>query len=361
MKNSWDMELETKPDFVECMKRVHAWYDHEIIDRVPVRFSAHNAEYNVLDQNHNWNSLKERWFDAEYQVEKYKKSLLSSSFLGETFPVFFPNLGPNYYGATMGGELIFGEVTSWLKSCITGEQDLEHIYFRPNGEYHQKILELMNLALSECKHKFMVGYTDMHSGLDCADAFRGTENLCCDMYDDPDFVHALVERCSASFEEQMLEYHKLLIDHGQVSVSWMNIPSYDGMHIPSCDLGAMISREFFQEYELPYVKKETQLFPHNIFHLDGKGVAKHLDDILQIDAIQGIQWVQGMGDDQPIMQWCPLIRRIQNAGKGVVVDLQVNELENFINHMDPKGIYLCIDESNPETQKEIIKRLLKWK
>ena len=37
-----DLELESKPDFVACMKRIYAWYDGEILDRVPVRFSAHN-------------------------------------------------------------------------------------------------------------------------------------------------------------------------------------------------------------------------------------------------------------------------------------------------------------------------------
>ena len=58
---------------------------------------------------------------------------------------------------------------------------------------------------------------------------------------------------------------------------------------------------------------------HNIFHLDGKGVARHLDEILNVPEIQAIQWVQGAGADQPILPWLPLIKKIQTAGKGVVV------------------------------------------
>ena len=356
-----DMNLETKPDFVDSMKRVYAWYDHEIIDRAPVRFSAHNAEYNIIDTNDRWNSLEERWFDVEYQVEKFIASLSHSSFLGETFPVFFPNLGPNYYAATMGGELRFEEVTSWLLPCVESEEDLDQIYFREDSKYYKKMMELMNYALERCENRFMVGYTDMHSGMDAAAAFRGTTELCFDLYDNPEFVEKLVARCSCKFRDAMEEFHSMLRAHDQVSVTWMNIPSYEGMHIPSCDFGAMISKDFFNEFEMPYVKDEISLYPHNIFHLDGAGVAKHLDVLLEQPEIQAIQWVQGMGKNIPIMQWCPFIKKIQDAGKSVVVDLQLSELDDFMEAMSPKGLYLCIAESDPEVQQRILDRLLKWK
>ncbi|MEW5785605.1 MAG: hypothetical protein AB1767_11115 [Bacillota bacterium] len=75
-KKKWHLELECKPDFEMAMKRIYAWYEGEIIDRSPVRFSSHNAEFNTLAVNKTrWSSLKERWFDAEYQVESFLKSL----------------------------------------------------------------------------------------------------------------------------------------------------------------------------------------------------------------------------------------------------------------------------------------------
>ena len=98
---------------------------------------------------------------------------------------------------------------------------------------------------------------------------------------------------------------------------------------------------------------------HNVFHLDGRGVANHIDVLLEIPEINAIQWVQGMGDDLPIMQWVPFIRKIQSAGKSVVVDLQLSELESFMNEVDPKGILLCIN-ADKEIQPEIIKKIEKW-
>ena len=44
-----------------------------------------------------------------------------------------------------------------------------------------------------------------------------------------------------------------------------------------------------------------------------------------------------------------------------MVDLKLHELDEFIEKMSPKGIFLCIGESEPEVQKSIIKKLEKWK
>jgi hypothetical protein len=37
--------LETKPDYEKCVERIEAWFQGEILDRVPIRFHRHNAEY----------------------------------------------------------------------------------------------------------------------------------------------------------------------------------------------------------------------------------------------------------------------------------------------------------------------------
>ena len=108
-----------------------------------------------------------------------------------------------------------------------------------------------------------------------------------------------------------------------------------------------------------YMHNLSQTIAPNVFHLDGKGVAKNIDRILDLPEINAIQWVQGVGDDLPIMQWVPFIKKIQAAGKSVVVDLQVSELENFISEMNPKGLLLCI-AADEKIQTAIMKRVEKW-
>jgi hypothetical protein len=78
-----------------------------------------------------------------------------------------------------------------------------------------------------------------------------------------------------------------------------------------------------------------------------------------VPEVHAIQWVQGVGDDYPILQWVPLIKEIQ-AQKPVIVDLQKHELEPFIEQMSPEGLFLWIATESKDEELAIIKRLEKW-
>ncbi len=353
-------ELTTKSDYASCLERVEAWFAGEVLDRPPVRFSLHNAEYNQAPGDHSrWPDLKSRWFDAEYQVDRFLAGLRGRVFHGETFPVFWPNLGPNVYAAFFGGELEYGEVTSWIDHFVHGPDDLGKLAFSTANPYFRKIEEMTRLALERCKDIALVGYTDLHGSLDCVADWRNPQELCIDLIDDPEFVHRLLAVADSRFFEIYDHFDDMLKAAGQLSVTWMGIPSRGKMHIPSADFTTMIAPEAFDEFYLPSLRREAAHMTHNIFHLDGKGVARHLDRILEVPNIHAIQWVQGVGDDLPILQWLPLIRRIQAAGKGVVVDLQLNELEPFIAAMKPDGIFLCLAAEEAD-QPAILNRLTKW-
>ena len=355
------MELQGKPDFEKAMQRVEAWFNHELLDRPPVRFSQHNAEFSASTalEGRSWPNLKARWFDAEFQVDSFMESIEGRRFCGETFPVFSPNLGPNVYAAFHGAELEYAEVTSWVQHCIHDWDDINRLKFSEENEYYRGIESLTRVALEKCSGKFMVGYTDLHGSLDCVADWRGTQRLCFDLGDEPQRVHEMLAVANRNFLPVFDHYDAILKAHGQLSVTWMAIPARGKMHIPSCDFTSMISTKAFREFYLPSLQEEVRHTTHNVFHLDGKGLLRHLDPILSIPEIQAIQWVQGVGDDLPILQWLPVIKRIQAAGKGVVVDLQLSELEPFIAAMKPEGLYLCIPAEERD-QPEIIKRLERW-
>ena len=115
-QDRWSIEIEGMPHFEMAMKRIDAWYENQIIDRPPVRFIAHNAFLETAKQDISNYTRQEKetwWFDAELQVDLFVRSIAGQRFHGETFPVFFPNLGPDVYAAFYGAQLIFGDVTSW--------------------------------------------------------------------------------------------------------------------------------------------------------------------------------------------------------------------------------------------------------
>ncbi len=354
--------LETKPDFDTCIKRIEAWFNQEITDRVPIRFHRHNAEYDSMVSNSGHISLKERWMDAEFQAKTFLDSVKGKVFNAETFPVYMPNLGPNFYAAVHGAGLEFGEVTSWCESIIDDVSDLPNIRFDKNNLYYRKMHELTDAALDICNGQFIVGYTDLHPGMDCVAAWRGTENLCVDLMIDPDLVNQLMKLSTEHFLDVFDDFDQKLKAAGMPSATWMNIPVPGGrLHIPSNDFSFMISPEQFDEFALPTLQQEVKTMTHNIFHVDGKGVANHIDSILSVKEIKAIQWVQGMADDYPVMQHIPFIKYVQSQGVSIIVDLDKKDLEAFMNEVSPAGIFLWVATDNKEEEDSIIRRLLKWK
>jgi hypothetical protein len=237
---------------------------------------------------------------------------------------------------------------------------MDKLVFSRNNEYFRELEEMTKLALEKAGESLWVGYTDIHAGIDCAAAWRNPEQFCMDMLIYPEESKRLIKIASADFQKTFDHFDAMLKKHRQPSITWMGILSAGKLHIPSCDFASMISTELYLEFCHPVLVEEVKPMTHNIYHLDGKGVAKHLDYILKVPQINAIQWVQGLGDDQPIMQWVPMIKKIQAAGKGLVIDLMPEELDDFMKAVKPEGILLCIPVEEKH-QLDIVKKVERWR
>ena len=180
-----------------------------------------------------------------------------------------------------------------------------------------------------------------------------------DLLDEPEECKKLFHKANQEFVKVYDHFDSILKSNGQYSVTWMGIPSQGKMHIPSCDFATLISKEHFEEFCLPNIVEEVKSMDHNIFHLDGKGVAKNLDVLLEIPEINAIQFVQGVGEDRPLMQWSDDIHKIQSAGKSVILDIHLSELAEVMDTFRPEGVYLCI-EAAESIQPDVIRNVESW-
>ena len=357
-----NIQLANKPDFDVCCQRIEAWFHQEIIDRVPIRFLRSITKYRSILNASSHSSLRDRWMDAEFQAQSFLESIRGQRFNAETFPVYWPNLGPNFFAAVHGVELLFGENTSWCDPIINSMDDLKKIRFSKENVYYQQMRKLTEAALQICDDQFLVGHTDLHPGMDCVAAWRGTENLCIDLILDPCIVRELLRLSEEHLIDIYDDYHELLTAYNQPSVNWMNMPVPGGrIHIPSCDFSFMIDTEQFDEYALPILQQEVKKMTHNVFHVDGIGVARHIDSILSVPEVRAIQWVQGVADDYPIIQHLDFIRYVQSKGASIIVDLNKSDLEKFMELVSPKGIFIWVETDNEEEETAIIKKILQWK
>jgi hypothetical protein len=342
------------------MTRIYAWYEQRIIDRPPVRFLHHDIEY----EKHRtvkgpWKTSEERWLDVDFQVQTFIDSLETTEFLGETFPVYWPNLSTLAYNLFLGQRAVFDDATAWTHPCIDDLEDLPTLKVQWDGKYFKAVEALTQRALDFAEGKFMVGFTEMYAGIDCTAMLRSAEKLCLDLVLRPESLKHLIDSVYEEFPQVYNHFDRILKEHSQLSVTWMNLPSLETFNVLACDFATNISPVHFEEFCMPIIRKEAKLFKHNVYHLDGPGVARHIDAILSLPNLQAIHWVQGYGIHEPIMPWLPLIKKIQEAGKSVIVDLKMHELDEFMKNVDPTGIMLWIP-AEPSEQKDILGRVSQW-
>ncbi len=77
--------------------------------------------------------------------------------------------------------------------------------------------------------------------------------------------------------------------------SWTTVFSTKPFEMVQCDFSYMISPDQFDEFIKPTIVEQCKRIPRTIFHIDGPGVLNHLDSILSIEELDGIQWIPGAG------------------------------------------------------------------
>lgn len=82
------------------------------------------------------------------------------------------------------------------------------------------------------------------------------------------------------------------------------------------DFSYMISPAMFARFVVPELRESCRRVDHGFYHLDGIGQLPHLDGLLQIEPLRGVQWVPGAGRKEPC-QWPEVFNKILAAGKRI--------------------------------------------
>ena len=122
-------------------------------------------------------------------------------------------------------------------------------------------------------------------------------------------------------------------------VDWLGIWSEKPAVTVECDFSVMVSPRMFRRFFLPALAQQVDWIERTVYHLDGPGQIPHLDAILDLPKLRAIQWIPT--PDRPAMlDWVPLLRRIQAAGKGVVVACTPEEVLPLLDSLDPGELIL---------------------
>ena len=350
------LDLRYKPDAAEAQSRLRAYWQGEIVDRPCVAVRAPKANTAVP-----YRSLVCRAdFDFARTVEEFEHWAGSTFFGGESMPALMPNYGPDQWAGFLGAELTLApeKDTSWAKPVAARWEDLPPLALDANNRWLCAILGLTEAAAAVCDGRFLLGGIDTHSNLDCLAALRGAEPLCLDLLERPDDVLDALEQLDALYEPLLTNVARLGRMREFGSTSWLDMWSDGLTQAVQCDFCCMISREHFRRFALPFLAREIDRLDGAVYHMDGPGQIRHLDDLLALDNLHTIQWVPGAG--QPAAPaWLPMLRKIQDAGKAVQLLVSVDEVKALHRELDPvKTFYWVFDCPSEADARELLQWLV---
>jgi len=290
--------------------------------------------------------IKQNWWDTETIIKRTKNHLVSTFYAGEAFPAANPNLGPDVMAGFLGAEIVFGPVgTSWSVNFVEDWAD-HHFRFDAESIYWKKIVEITEGFLDDSQGDYFVHVTDLHSSIDCLVSMRGAENVCLDFYDCPEKVLTALDQVEAAFREALYGLYGIINKKQKGTTNWMGLYHPENWYVSSMDLIYMISPAMFEKYAAPCIARDARIIGPNIFHLDGPGSLNHLDMLLAMPEVLGIQWVYG--DGQPTAaHWIDVYRRVQAAGKLLTVFCWPSDMPAiFSAGLKPEGTQFIISCEN---------------
>lgn len=247
-------------------------------------------------------------------------------FLGDAFPHVLPNFGPGVIAAFLGLELQNGNNTVWFHQPNEIElPDLE-LRFDPDNPWFRRVCDVYSAAAERFEGLVHLDMTDLGGNLDVVQSFRPSEALAFDLMDEPEAVERASMLVHEAWWRCFAELNRIIQPAHPGYTSWTPIYSEDPSYMLQCDFSYMISTPMFEQFAKPELVATCKKLTNPFYHLDGVGQLKHLDSLLEIPELKGVQWVPGAG--QPgVSEWPEIYRKIRDAGK----------LIQFFTSQDPLG------------------------
>jgi 5-methyltetrahydrofolate--homocysteine methyltransferase len=247
-------------------------------------------------------------------LDSYQTRLEATCYYGDAWPKWWPNFGPGIAAGFLGARVHTLPDTTWFEP--TSEVpivDLD-LAFDPDNVWWQRVRALTRRAVERWGNSVVVGHTDLGGNLDILASLLTTERLLFDLSDHPDEVARLAGSLTRLWLRFYDELHALIEPTGRGTTPWAAIWSPARCYMLQSDFAYMISPRMFERFVLPDLAACCDAMEHAFYHLDGVGQIRHLDMLLSLECLRGIQWIPGDGQPPP-EEWLPVLQRIRQAGK----------------------------------------------
>jgi 5-methyltetrahydrofolate--homocysteine methyltransferase len=300
---------------------------------------------------------------ADELVAQYEPELLAQRYYGDAFPYAWLNFGPGMMAGFMGAEVhsvIEPSETVWFTPPNNAPPEGDFVRYDAGNPWLRRVQDVAAALVRRWGGQVVVGQCDLGGNLDVVASFRATQGLLFDLHDRPADVDRWVAETTRLWIRYYDEIDAILRPAGRGSSTWAPLWSPGKTYMLQSDFSYMISPAMFERWVLPDLVACCEHLDHGFYHLDGKGEIPHLEMLLGIERLRGIQWIPGDGAPPP-QDWLPLLARIRQGGKLCQVFVSPEGALKIVRNLGGRGFLLVISHDgeldDPEDAAAFLKQL----
>jgi len=348
-KKNWE---ETKRNFSRWWNReglvIGQWggartdHFHEVVKKPPIPERSEEAYYsNVrlrVKRNHYW--LSKRAYPADIM------------------PIANTEIGPGSLAIHLGSKPEIRKESVWynpIMKDVADPENLPSLKFDPQEKWWKIQEGTIRKCLEMSNGRYLVGCPDLVENIDVLASLREVSNLLMDMIERPDWVLQKLQEINQAYFEAYDRIYELIRhdDGGAVYEAYMLWGQGKTAKV-QCDTATMFSPAMFNKFVVPAMTEQCEWLDFSMYHVDGKEELCHLDALLDIEALDAIEWTPNAGE--PLggdPKWYDIYKRTLAAGKSVQAYLVfAHEIVPLLDAIGGEGIYVLAifkDEAEVES------------
>ena len=348
------MPMKYKDNWPETMQHFKSWWKRESFGRHLMWVTARRqTPAEELETVRKPETPEEFHLDVERKVSEMRNYCRTHIFMAEAFPYVDLNIGPGSLATYLGTEPVFSWDTVWYKECADSLDDLGNLRFDQGNYWWKTHCAMLARAQAASGEDFLVAIPDLIENADSLSAMRGPQNLCYDFVDQPEKVEKYIHQ----IDDLYFKYYNAMYDivkgrDGSSCYTAFSIWGPGKTAKVQCDFSALMSPAQFREFILPSLEKQLGALDNSIYHLDGPDAIRHLDALMEIGRLDGLQWTAGAGQpDGGNEKWYRIYDKVKKAGKALWISIYDGEFKDWISSADrliskygAAGMYLLFPE-----------------
>ena len=274
-------------------------------------------------------------------VERYDLELQRRTFLGDAYPnINMDCFGPGVVAAFLGAELDNTTGNVWFHPKKELPLNELHFEYTEDNVWFRRIMEIYEAAAEKWNGSVVMGIPDLGGIIDILSTFRPGESLMFDLYDEPEEVERLVGEIHTVWHQYYQKILTLLRQSSPYHTDWSGMLSDKTSYVIQADFTYMIGPDMFNQFVLPELTKTVSVLERTLYHLDGPGEIAHLDSLLSIEELDGVQWIPGAGNPEGFdSYWDNVYNKIQEKGKFIQLGFaSIDGMKQLFQRFEPKRI-----------------------